>query len=237
MLDQIKEALVGRKVHPLGFRLGYNKDWLARWYAEGERYSDLLLEDVAIRRMIQESLQRAAVARVEIERFPKQIRISIHSAKPGVVIGRKGANVNALRSQLEELTKKKVWVEVSEIERPEVEAALVAESVAEQLGRRISHRRAMKQAVTRAMRAGAKGIRIACAGRLSGSEMARREWVREGRVPLHTLRADIDYACREALTTLGRIGVKVWIYRGDLLPVGKEEETPVALSEGPTARR
>lgn len=228
---------MGRKVHPLGFRLGYNKDWLARWYAEGERYSDLLLEDVAIRRMIRESLQRAAVARVEIERFPKQIRISIHSAKPGVVIGRKGANVNALRSQLEELTKKKVWVEVSEIERPEVEAALVAESVAEQLGRRISHRRAMKQAVTRAMRAGAKGIRIACAGRLSGSEMARREWVREGRVPLHTLRADIDYACREALTTLGRIGVKVWIYRGDLLPEGKEEETPVPLSGGPTARR
>jgi small subunit ribosomal protein S3 len=228
---------VGRKVHPLGFRLGYNKDWLARWYAEGERYSDLLHEDVAIRRMIRESLERAAVARVEIERFPKQIRISIHSAKPGVVIGRKGANVNALRSQLEELTKKKVWVEVSEIERPEVEAALVAESVAEQLGRRISHRRAMKQAVTRAMRAGAKGIRIACAGRLSGSEMARREWVREGRVPLHTLRADIDYACREALTTLGRIGVKVWIYRGDLLPEGKEEETPVPLGGGPAGRR
>lgn len=223
---------MGRKVHPLGFRLGYNKEWLARWYAEGERYSELFHEDLAIRRMIDESLQRAAVARVEIERFPKQIRISIHSAKPGVVIGRKGANVNALRSQLEELTKKKVWVEVSEIQKPEVEAALVADSIVEQLARRISHKRAMKQAVTRAMRAGAKGIKIACGGRLSGAEMARREWVHEGRVPLQTLRADIDYACREALTTLGRIGVKVWIYRGDLLPQGEEAETSVPLSEG-----
>lgn len=231
MLDQIKEALVGRKVHPLGFRLGYNKDWLAHWYAEGRRYSELLHEDVAIRRMIRKNLERAAVTTVEIERFPKQIRISIHSAKPGVVIGRKGANVNALRSQLEELTNKKVWVEVSEIERPELEAALVAESVTDQLERRISHKRAMKQAVSRAMRAGAKGIKIACSGRLAGAEMARREWVRDGRVPLQTLRADIDYACREALTTLGRIGVKVWIYRGDLLPEGEEGETPVLLSE------
>jgi small subunit ribosomal protein S3 len=222
---------MGRKVHPLGFRLGYNKDWLAHWYAEGRRYSELLLEDVAIRRMIRKNLERAAVTTVEIERFPKQVRISIHSAKPGVVIGRKGANVNALRSQLEELTNKKVWVEVSEIERPELEAALVAESVAEQLNRRISHKRAMKQAVSRAMRAGAKGIKIACSGRLGGGEMARREWVRDGRVPLQTLRADIDYACREALTTLGRIGVKVWIYRGDLLPEGEEGETPVLLSE------
>ena len=231
MLDQIKEALVGRKVHPLGFRLGYNKDWLAHWYAEGRRYSELLHEDVAIRRMIRKNLERAAVTRVEIERFPKQVRISIHSAKPGVVIGRKGANVNALRSQLEQLTKKKVWVEVSEIERPELEAVLVAESVAEQLGRRISHRRAMKQAVSRAMRAGAKGIKIACSGRLGGGEMSRREWVRDGRVPLQTLRADIDYACREALTTLGRIGVKVWIYRGDLLPEGEGEETSGLLGE------
>jgi small subunit ribosomal protein S3 len=214
---------VGRKVHPLGFRLGYNKDWLARWYAEGESYVDLLLEDVSIRKTIRESLQRAAISTVEIERFPKQIRITIHSARPGVVIGRKGANVNALRSQLEQLTKKKVWVEVSEVERPELEASLVAESVAEQLERRISHKRAMKQAVTRAMRAGAQGIKIACSGRLSGAEMARREWVRDGRVPLQTLRADIDYACREALTTLGRIGVKVWVYRGELLPEGQQE--------------
>jgi small subunit ribosomal protein S3 len=221
---------VGRKVHPLGFRLGYNKDWLARWYAEGESYVDLLLEDVSIRKTIRESLQRAAISTVEIERFPKQIRITIHSARPGVVIGRKGANVNALRSQLEQLTKKKVWVEVSEVERPELEASLVAESVAEQLERRISHKRAMKQAVTRAMRAGAQGIKIACSGRLSGAEMARREWVRDGRVPLQTLRADIDYACREALTTLGRIGVKVWVYRGELLPEGQQETASQLLS-------
>lgn len=215
---------MGRKVHPLGFRLGYNKDWLAHWYAEGERYTDLLHEDLRIRNLIDEELQRASVTSVEIERFPKQVRISIKSAKPGVVIGRRGANVNSLRSKLEELTKKKVWVEVTEVPRPELEAALVAESVAEQLQRRISHKRAMKQAVGRAMRAGAKGIRIRCSGRLSGSEMGRSEWVHEGRVPLQTLRADIDYAVSEALTALGKIGVKVWVYRGELLPVGLEEQ-------------
>jgi len=224
---------VGRKVHPLGFRLGYNKDWLARWYAEGTRYSDLLHEDLAIRRMIQQDLAQAAVSKVEIERFPKQIRVAIHSAKPGVVIGRKGANVNQLRSQLEALTKKKVWVEVAEVTKPEMEAALIADSIADQLERRISHKRAMKQAVARAMRAGAKGVKIHCAGRLAGSEMARREWVRDGRVPLHTLRADIDYAFREALTVLGRIGVKVWVYRGELLPKAPEEEqeAPVLVGE------
>ena len=221
---------MGRKVHPLGFRLGYNKDWLARWYAEGEKYADLLLEDTSIRRTIRESMQRAAISKVEIERFPKQIRITIHSARPGVVIGRKGANVNALRSQLEQVTKKKVFVEVSEVNQPDLEASLVAENVAEQLERRISHKRAMKQVVTRAMRAGAQGIKVACSGRLGGAEMSRREWVRDGRVPLQTLRADIDYACREALTTLGRIGVKVWIYRGELLPEGQQEQTPELLS-------
>lgn len=214
---------MGRKVHPLGFRLGYNKDWLAHWYAEGTRFTDLLHEDLAIRSLVEQELRKAAVTRVEIERYPKQVRISIHSAKPGVVIGRKGANVNSLRSKLEKLTSKKVWVEVVEVPRPELEAALVAESVAEQLERRISHKRAMKQAVGRSVRAGAKGIRIKCSGRLSGSEMARTEWVREGRVPLQTIRADIDYALREALTSLGRIGVKVWIYRGELLPEGVGE--------------
>jgi len=223
---------VGRKVHPLGFRLGYNKDWYARWYAEGRRYTELLHEDLAIRRMIHRDLAQAAISRIEIERFPRQIRVTIYSAKPGVVIGRKGTNVNVLRSQLEELTKKKVWVEVAEIERPELEAALVADSIVEQLEKRVSHKRAMKQAVSRAMRAGAKGIKIACSGRLSGAEMARREWVRDGRVPLQTLRADIDYASREALTTLGRIGVKVWVYRGELLPKGQEtEEVPAPVAE------
>jgi len=220
---------VGRKVHPLGFRLGFNKDWLARWYAEGQRYPELLQEDLEIRRQVRAQLGQAAITKVEIERFPKQIRISIHSAKPGMVIGRKGANVNVLRTSLENLTKKKVWVEVSEVARPELEASLVAESVVEQLERRISHRRAMKQAVGRAMRSGAKGIKIRASGRLAGAEMARTEWVHEGRVPLQTLRADIDYAVREALTTLGRIGVKVWIYRGESLPEGREEELNPAL--------
>jgi small subunit ribosomal protein S3 len=223
---------VGRKVHPLGFRLGYNKDWHARWYAEGQRYAELLREDILIRRTIHKTLGQAAISSIEIERFPKQVRVTIRSAKPGVVIGRKGANVNILRTQLEAMAKKKVWVDVAEIERPELEACLVAENIVEQLERRISHKRAMKQAMTRAMRAGAKGIKIACAGRLSGAEMARREWVRDGRVPLHTLRADIDYACKEALTTLGRIGVKVWVYRGELLPQSKEQEqAPAAAGE------
>jgi small subunit ribosomal protein S3 len=182
--------------------------------------------------MIHETLRQAAISKVEIERYPKQIRITIHSAKPGVVIGRKGANVATLRDQLEDLTKKKVWVEVSEIEHPELEAALIADSIVEQLEKRVSHKRAMKQAVMRAMRAGAKGIKILCSGRLAGAEMARSEWVREGRVPLQTLRADIDYACREALTVLGRIGVKVWVYRGDLLPEAKEEvKVPALVAE------
>ena len=193
---------MGRKVHPIGFRLGYNKTWSARWYAEGTRYTDLLHEDLGIRRLIDRDLKRAAVSRVEIERFPKQIRITIHSAKPG----------------------KKVRLEVTEVQRPELDAVLVAQSIAEQLERRIHHKRAMKQAVGRAMRAGAQGIRIQCSGRLSGAEMARREWVREGRVPLHTLRADIDFAISEGLTQRGRIGVKVWIYRGELLPKGAAEE-------------
>ena len=223
---------MGRKVHPLGFRLGYNKDWLAHWYAEGRHYSEMLQEDLEIRRRVRTELGQAAITKVEIERFPKQIRISIHSAKPGMVIGRKGANVNLLRTNLENLTKKKVWVEVSEVAKPELEASLVAESVVEQLERRISHRRAMKQAIGRAMRSGAKGVKIRASGRLSGAEMARTEWAHEGRVPLQTLRADIDYALREALTTFGRIGVKVWIYRGELLPESREEEmTPSAPVE------
>ena len=215
---------MGRKVHPIGFRLGYNKTWSARWYAEGTRYTDLLHEDLGIRRLIDRDLKRAAVSRVEIERFPKQIRITIHSAKPGVVIGRRGISVNALRTSLEKQTGKKVRLEVTEVQRPELDAVLVAQSIAEQLERRIHHKRAMKQAVGRAMRAGAQGIRIQCSGRLSGAEMARREWVREGRVPLHTLRADIDFAISEGLTQRGRIGVKVWIYRGELLPKGAAEE-------------
>jgi len=223
---------VGRKVHPLGFRLGYNKDWGARWYAEGKRYRELLHEDLAIRSMIHTTLGQAAISHLEVERFPKQIRVTIHSAKPGVVIGKKGANVNILRQQLEALTGKKAWVEVQEVEKPELNAVLIAESIAEQLEKRVSHKRAMKQAATRAVRSGAKGIKIRCAGRLAGAEMARREWVKDGRIPLQTLRADIDYACREASTIMGRIGIKVWVYRGELLPESMESrEAPAPVAD------
>ena len=209
---------MGRKVHPIGFRLGYTKTWESRWFAEGPRYAALLEEDRQIRKLIRERMERAGISRIEIQRFPRRVLVGIHTAKPGIVIGRKGSSVNLLKTQLQELTGKSCKVDVHEIERPELDAHLVAESVAQQLERRTSQKRAMKQAVSRSMRAGAKGIKIKCSGRLGGAEMSRSEWVREGRVPLHTLRADIDYAVAEAITTFGRIGVKVWIYRGDILP-------------------
>jgi len=216
---------MGRKVHPYGFRLGIVKDWKARWYAEGDRYAELLQEDLAIRDHVRKKLGRAGISDIQIERFPKQVAITISTAKPGIIIGRKGANVKQLREELEELTGKKIKVDVNEIENPDLDAYLIAESIASQLERRISHRRAMKQAIQRAMRAGAKGVRIMISGRLSGAEMARREDAQEGRVPRHTLRADIDYAHTEALTTFGRIGVKVWVYKGEVLP---EAENVVA---------
>jgi len=218
---------LGRKVHPTVFRLGIIKDWKAKWFGEKAGYVALLHEDLMIRSLIRSQLSQAGISSIELERFPKQISITIHTAKPGIIIGRKGVNVNALRRELETKTNKKIRIDVQEIPIPEVDARLVAESIAEQIGRRISHKRAMKQAIGRAMRMGAQGIKIACAGRLSGSEMARRDWMLDGRVPLHTLRADIDYAQAEALTTLGRIGVKVWIYKGDVLP-----EVSTALGEG-----
>ena len=211
---------MGRKVHPYGFRLGYIRDWKARWYAEKGEYANLLTEDLEIRKLIRNDLGHAGISSIEIERFPRARRVSVKilTAKPGIVIGRKGANVNALRRSLEELTDKKIHVDVDEVERPEMDAYLVAEGIAQQIERRISYKRAMKQAIQRAMRFGAQGTMVTCAGRLFGSEMARRESMREGRVPRHTLRADIDYAQVEALTTYGRIGVKVWIYKGDVLP-------------------
>lgn len=210
---------MGRKVHPYGFRIGIIKDWKARWYAEGREYTELLHEDFAIRQLIHSEMERAGISNIEIERFPKQVSVTIWTAKPGIVIGRKGASINILKRKLEELTKgKKVRLEVQEIEKPDLDAYLVAENIAEQLEKRISFRRAMKQAIGRAMRTGAKGVMITCGGRLAGAEMARSETFREGRVPRHTLRADIDYAQSEALTTFGRIGVKVWIYKGEILP-------------------
>jgi small subunit ribosomal protein S3 len=211
---------MGRKVHPYGFRLGYIYDWKARWYAEGEEYADLLAEDLKVRKLIRAELGHAGISRIDIERFPRarQLSIKIWTAKPGIVIGRKGVNVNALRRNLEELTSKKAHVDVEEVSRPELDAYLVAEGIAQQIERRISYKRAMKQAVQRAIRFGAEGAMITCAGRLHGAEMARRETTREGRVPRHTLRADIDYAHAEALTTFGRIGIKVWIYKGQILP-------------------
>jgi len=215
---------LGRKVHPYGFRLKVIRDWQARWYAEGQEYSDLLHEDLEIRDLIERELVNAGVSRVEIERFPNQVQVIIWTARPGIVIGRKGVAVKALRRDLEKMTGKKVHVDVQEIERPELDARLVAQNVVAQLERRISHGRAMKRALQQAMRAGAQGIKVMCKGRLGGAEMARAVWMREGRVPLQTLRADIDYAQEEAYTTYGRIGVKVWIYKGEVLPETKEEE-------------
>jgi small subunit ribosomal protein S3 len=213
---------LGRKVHARGFRLGYIYDWDARWYAEGEEYVELLEEDLALRRKIRELPANAHVSRIEIERFPKQVNLTIHTGRPGVVIGRRGSNVKALRRELERISSSRVKVDVEEVEQPELDARLVAENIAGQLERRISHGRAMRRAAGRTMQAGAEGVRIECKGRLRGAEMGRRDWVLEGRVPLHTLRADIDFARAEALTTFGYIGVKVWVHKGEVLPEAPE---------------
>jgi small subunit ribosomal protein S3 len=226
---------LGRKVHPIGFRLGIIQDHRARWFAEGGEYRELLEEDLAIRQLIFDSHDRGSIAQVEIERLPaaKQVSVIISTAKPGIVIGRKGANVNQLRKKLEALTKKKVHIDVIEIENPDLNAYLIGESIAQQIERRISYRRAMKQAVRRAMKAGAQGIMITCGGRLGGHDMARSETQREGRIPRHTLRADIDYANVEALTTYSKIGVKVWVYKGEILPKPKEEQAATTAYVSP----
>ncbi len=216
---------MGRKVHPYGFRLKVIRDWHARWYAKkGSQYADLLSEDLKLRQFVMEQVGKAGVSKVDVERFPNQVIVTVHTAKPGIIIGRKGQQVKILRERLEALTGKKVKLEVEEVEKPDLEATLVADNIAQQLERRISHSRAMKRAIQQAMRLGAGGIKIICSGRLAGSEMARRETVMEGRVPRSTLRADIDFARAEALTTYGRIGVKVWIYKGEVLPEAKAEE-------------
>ncbi len=221
---------MGRKVHPVGFRLGSYRDWNTRWFAEGERYRDLLKEDFDIRNLISTDLPSAGVAQVEIERFPNQVQVTIHTAKPGIVIGRKGESVKRLRSKLRQLTGKSVKVEVEEITTPDANAQLIAENIAGQLERRISHGRAMKRAVQQAMRAGVQGIRIEASGRLSGAEMAREEKISEGRVPRNTIRADLEYGFAEAVTTFGQIGVKVWVYNGEILPQ-KTKATDVYISE------
>lgn len=209
---------MGRKVHPIGYRLGIIKDWEAHWFAPKGKYAQQLQQDFKIRKIITKLAPRSGIARIDIDRYPSQLVVTIWTAKPGIVIGRKGAQVKVVRQRLEELTSSKVKVEVEEITSPDLTANLVAENIADQIERRISHSRAMKRAVGQAMRQGAQGIKVVCAGRLGGSEMSRREWQREGRVPLQTLRADIDFARAEALTTFGRIGVKVWIYKGEKMP-------------------
>jgi len=215
---------LGRKVHPLGFRLGVIKTWKSRWYAEGDDYIERLLEDVSIRQGIREQMGHAGIADIEIERLPNQVIVIIHTARPGIIIGRRGAEVKKLRQALEEQTGQRIKIEVSEVDKPDLSARLVAENIASQLQRRISHGRAMRRATQQAMRNGAQGVMITCGGRLSGAEMARRESVSEGRIPRHTLRADIDFARAEALTTYGRIGVKVWIYKGEVLGFGQQAE-------------
>lgn len=208
---------MGQKVSPTGFRLGITEDWRSRWYADKD-YASNLENDLAVRKFLEKELKRAAVSRVEIERAGDKIKIIITSARPGVVIGKKGAEIDALRKKLEKIANGSIQVEVVEVKRPELDANLVAQSVAEQLEGRVAFRRAMRKAVQSARKSGAKGIRIQCSGRLGGAEMCRREWYREGRVPLHTLRAKIDYGFATASTQMGSIGVQVWIYHGEVLP-------------------
>lgn len=220
---------MGRKVHPIGFRLGINKPWLGRWYAEGKDYTNHLHQDLEIRKLVKKEADRAGVSDIEIERYPGKVKVTLQTAKPGILIGRKGESVKVLRQQLEALTGKKIDLEVKEIKSADTDAYLVATNIAGQLERRISYRRAMKRAIQQALRQGAGGIKISVSGRLSGAEMARRVTLREGRVPLQTLRANIDFARATAKTTFGQIGIKVWIYQG--IVMNQPEET-VETTEG-----
>jgi small subunit ribosomal protein S3 len=214
---------MGRKVHPIGFRLNINKPWEGRWFAEGAEYREQLHQDLAIRQLINREAERAGVSLIEVERFPGKVKVIVHTAKPGILIGRKGDTVKKIRQDLEALTGKKIDLEIKEIKLPDLDAKLVAVNIAGQIQRRVSYRRAMKRAIQQAIRQGAKGVRIAVAGRLSGAEMARTVWLREGQVPLQTLRADVDFAKTQALTTYGQIGIKVWIYKGEVLPAVEEK--------------
>jgi small subunit ribosomal protein S3 len=208
---------VGQKVHPIGFRLGVIRTWESKWYEE-KNYAKWLHEDIKIREFVKEKLGQAGISKIEIERAANKVKINVHTARPGIVIGKRGAGIETIKKDLQDLTDNEVYLNVVEVRKAETDAQLVAENIATQLERRIAFRRAMKKAVQTALKFGAKGIRVATSGRLGGSEMARYEWYREGRVPLHTLRADIDYGFAEAKTTYGKIGVKVWIMRGEVLP-------------------
>lgn len=214
---------MGQKAHPIGSRLGIIKTWDSRWFA-GKGYSDQLLEDISIRRTLKERLYHAGVPKIEIERAGQNLRVIIHTARPGIIIGKKGAEVEKLRKDLKEMSGKDVSIDIKEIRKPEIDAQLVAENVALQLEKRVAFRRAMKKSVASALRFGTLGVKISCAGRLAGAEIARSEWYREGRVPLHTFRADIDYGFARAKTTYGIIGVKVWMYHGDILPESRTKE-------------
>jgi small subunit ribosomal protein S3 len=222
---------MGHKVHPYGFRLGVTRTWTAKWYQDKE-YTTLLKEDITIRALVGKRLANASVSGLEIERNFGQVTVTVHTAKPGIVIGKGGQNVEILRQQIGALTKRKVKLEIKEIRQPELDAYLVAVNISQQLSRRIAFKKAMKQAIQRSMKAGAKGVKIMVAGRLGGAEMGRREWDKEGRIPLGTLRADISYGQVHAHTTYGRIGVKVWIYRGDFAPERPVGPPPVALGQG-----
>jgi small subunit ribosomal protein S3 len=218
---------VGQKVNPHGFRLGITTDFKSRWYAD-KLYKDYVKEDVEIRRMLQRGMERAGISKVEIERTRDRVRVDIHTARPGIVIGRRGAEADRIRGDLEKLTGKQVQLNILEVKNPEIDAQLLAQSVAEQLTSRVAFRRAMRKAIQSAMKGGAKGVKVQCGGRLGGAEMSRSEFYREGQVPLHTLRADIDYGFYEARTTFGRIGVKVWIYKGEAPQTRAEREAQAA---------
>lgn len=229
---------MGQKINPIGFRLQVNRTWDSRWFAESKDYGDLLLEDLKMREFIKKECVQSGISRVIIERPHKKCRVTIHAARPGVIIGKKGADIETLRKKVSALTASELHLNIVEVRKPELDAALVAESVAQQLERRVSFRRAMKRAVQNAMRMGALGIRINVAGRLGGAEIARTEWYREGRVPLHTLRADIDYARAEGLTAYGIIGIKVWIFKGEIMehdPQARDRKAQ-ELQDGPAPR-
>ncbi len=213
---------MGQKVNPIGLRLGITRGWESTWYAD-KGYAKYLLEDQKIKKFLKKRLFHAGIARINVERTGEKVRVKLHTARPGIIIGKKGVEIEALKQELDKLTNRESVIDIQEVRRPEADAQLVAENVAMQLERRVAFRRAMKKAVNTALRFGVKGIKISCSGRLGGAEMARREWYREGRVPLHTLRADIDYGVAEAKTTYGIIGVKVWIFKGEVLDVTEEE--------------